>query len=164
MFVVVLLLVRLVITSGPGLFFESTGGVLVETLAAELWTAVAHTDGFGVAALLDDRGNAVELRHFGGARKALPVGAEGHQQSRGQGGTGARKTAKDGRVRVLVHGLGNGFIQVLDGFEQGPEHGGPALTRAQAGSMIAPSVVSGLAAGTAWMRCSIRLALRLLCL
>src|ERR1700688_1175730 len=49
-FVVVFLFVRLVVNSGPGLPFKGAAGVLVETLPAEFGAAVAHADGFGVAA------------------------------------------------------------------------------------------------------------------
>ena len=101
----------------------------METLPAEFGAAVAHADGFGVAALLDDRRNAIELRHCGGAVKALPVGAESHQPPRCQGGAGAGKAAKNRRVRVLIHGVDNGFVQALESFVQWSEHAGPGANQ-----------------------------------
>ena len=104
-FIIVLRFVLLIKTLGPRLLFESAGGVFMEGLPAELGTTVAHVDGFGAATLLDERSDPIELRHFGRAAKALPIGAKGDQESRRQGRTCARPTANEGRIGVLVHGV-----------------------------------------------------------
>ena len=125
---------------------------------------MAHVDRFGVAALNDDRGHPVELGHFVSALEAIAVGAKGDQQPWRQGRTGAREAAKDGRVGMLVHGLLNGLVQARDGLVQGFEHAGQGEDQHSAGVMIAGSVVKALAVCMAAKRCSIFLALRLLCL
>src|SRR4029079_12561307 len=73
-FAIVPVFVVLIKTLGPRLLFESAGRVFVEGLPAELGTTVAHVDGFGVATLLDNRSDPIELRHFGRAAKTLPMG------------------------------------------------------------------------------------------
>src|SRR6266567_4559592 len=78
-FAIVLLFLLVVIALGPRLLFHRTGRVFMEGLAAEFRAAVAEVDGFGGAALDDDRGHAIELRHLGSTFKAVPVGAKGDE-------------------------------------------------------------------------------------
>ena len=74
-FVTVSFFVLLVIALGPRFLSQCTGRILVEGLAAELRTAGAHMDRFGVAALSDHRRHAIELSHFLSTVEAIPVGA-----------------------------------------------------------------------------------------
>src|SRR5579859_2629953 len=69
-----------VIASGPRLLSKGAAGIFVKTLAAELGTAPTNVNGFGGAALSDHGSHAIELGHFGGAAKALPISTKGNQE------------------------------------------------------------------------------------
>src|ERR1700674_1804847 len=55
-FAIMTFFVLVIIAPGPRLLFDGTARVFMESLPPELGTAVAHVDGFGVAALDDDGG------------------------------------------------------------------------------------------------------------
>src|SRR5512139_2133128 len=110
MLVVVLSLLLGIVALGPGFHLGDAAGVFVEGLPAELGTAVAMVDGFGVAALLHYGRQTVKLSYFVSVLKAIAVGAEGDQQARGQSGAGGRKASEDGGVVMLVHRLLNFFV------------------------------------------------------
>src|SRR5436309_14977985 len=124
MLIIVLLSLLFVIASSPRFLPESTVGVFMERLSAELGTAVAHVSRFGVAALHYDGCQAVELRDLVGALEAVSVSAKGDQQTRRQRRAGPRKTAKNNCIRVLVHRVLNLFVQPSYGLVQGFEHAG----------------------------------------
>src|SRR5512146_3251347 len=97
-FAFVTLFLLVVVALGPRFLLERAAGVFMEGLPPELGTAVAHMNRFRVAALNYYRRDAVELGHIPRALKALPVGAEGDQQPRGQGWPRPGKAAEDGGV------------------------------------------------------------------
>jgi hypothetical protein len=53
--------VFLVVAMSPWLLVDRASGVLMEALATKLGTAMTHTDDLGVAALLDNWRQALEL-------------------------------------------------------------------------------------------------------
>src|SRR2546427_3093798 len=103
-FVIVTLFVFVIIALGPRLLLDRTASVFVEGLSAKFGTTVAHVDGFGVAALDDHRCHAIELGHFGGVCKAVPIGAKSDQQAWTQRRACPRQAAKNGGVGGLIHG------------------------------------------------------------
>ena len=102
----------LIIALGPRLSFAGTTGVFVKGLPAEFGATVAHLGRFGFPALFDDGSNPIKFSDFGGAGKAVALGAESAEQAWCQGRTGPRQAAEEGRVRMLVEGLRNGLVQI----------------------------------------------------
>src|SRR5213593_1354194 len=121
-----LLSLLVIIAFAPGLFSSGATGILVKGLPSEFGTAVAHVDRFGIATLLNDRRQPIELGHFSGAAKSLPIGAEGHQQPRSQRRAGTGETAENRRLGVLIHARLNFFIERTDRSMQSCEHAGQA--------------------------------------
>src|ERR1019366_1764288 len=75
----------------PGAFGDGLAGPFDEGLAQELWGVPAPVDPELMAALYLDRRNASELLHAGGLRAAAVGCGEGHEDTRGCGGTGSRQ-------------------------------------------------------------------------
>lgn len=108
---------------GPG-FSKSASRVLVEGLATEFGAAVAEVDSLGITALPCDGGNAVELGDFDSAVKSVSLSSESHEQTWSQARAGTWEAAKDGSIRMLVHGFLDRLIQLLNTSMQGLEHVG----------------------------------------
>ena len=103
-------------------------GVFVKCLAGKFRATVAHVNDLGVAALLFDGRDPIELLRFLGALKTVPVGSESNQKSRSHRWACGREAAEEGRVGMGIGGLLDPLFQFVDGLMQGLEHSGQRLS------------------------------------
>lgn len=83
-----------VVSGGPGGIVDGLVGPLDESLAQEARGVPTPVDPFAVAAFLGDRSDAAEHLEVCRQRETVVLGTEGHEQARGQSGSGAWKVAE----------------------------------------------------------------------
>src|SRR5262249_24107750 len=96
---------------------------LHEGLSEELRALEPPVDPTHVPAALSDRGNARILLEVSGRSITLAWFAKGHQETRGEDGTGTWERLKEGEVGMRRGQLRNGMVEVLDRLQRRAELG-----------------------------------------
>src|SRR5215831_19042904 len=105
---------RIIIGFGPSRSSHRVVGEFVERLSQKFRASTPHMHVVRLAAFLGYRGNAAETLHLLGRCKPLPLGAEGHDQSRRQYRPRSRQRAEQTPFRMACHQLGYAPVIFLD--------------------------------------------------
>ena len=112
-----------IVGTRPERVADGFAGPLHEGLSEELWALEPPVDPTCVPAALSDGGNARILLEVSGRSITLALFAKGHQETRGEDGTGTWERLKEREVGMRRGQLCNGMVEVLDRLQRSAELG-----------------------------------------